>query len=281
MKKALLMTALSAGAVAVATNAYAGSNVDPEKDRKQFVEFIMAKAPKVPFEDYRIGAYIYSADKRAQYEAVNEFPPYLDHIDAGEALWEKDKAVYEKCFGSDVSKIRPKYPYFDDKRGEVVTLELAINECRKNAGLKPFKWAKGDIAKLSAYLAYNARGQKINVSINSEGAKKAYNAGRDLFTKPHGQLNLSCAKCHAYNAGRRARANILSPALGHTTHFPVYRAKWSDLGTLHRRYNGCMKNMRWDPKTVGGPQSVAFRNLEFFEAYLSNGLEIDGPDYRE
>ena len=42
-----------------------------------------------------------------------------------------------------------------------------------------------------------------------------------------------------------------------------------------------MKNMRWDPKTVGGPQSVAFRNLEFFEAYLSNGLEIDGPDYRE
>ena len=63
--------------------------------------------------------------------------------------------------------------------------------------------------------------------------------------------------------------------------FPVYRAKWSDLGTLPRRYNGCMKNMRWDPKTVGGPQSVAFRNLEFFEAYLSNGLEIDGPDYRE
>jgi sulfur-oxidizing protein SoxA len=279
MKKTLLITALSAGAVAVATNAYAG--VDPEKDRKQLVEFIMAKAPNIPFEDYRLGAYIYNAGKKEQYDAVNDFPPYLDHIDAGEVLWEKDKAIYEKCFGSDISQIRPKYPYFDDKRGEVVTLELAINECRKNAGLKPFKWAKGDIAKLSAYLAYNARGQKIHVTINSEGAKKAYEAGRELFTKPHGQLNLSCAKCHVYNASRRARANILSPALGHTTHFPVYRAKWSDLGTLHRRYTGCMKNMRWDPKTVGGPQSVAFRNLEFFEAYLSNGLEIDGPDYRE
>ena len=282
MKRTLLISTLAVGSIAVTTNAYAASNVDPEKDRKELVEFLMAKTPKIPMEDYRLGVYIYSADKRAQYEAVSEFPPYLDAIDAGEALWEKDKAIYTKCFKTeDVSTIRPKYPYFDEQRGEVITLELAINECRQNAGLKPFKWGKGDIARLSAYLAYNARGEKINVQINSEGAKKAYNAGRDLFIKPHGQLNLSCAKCHAYNAGRRVRANILSPALGHTTHFPVWRAKWNNLGTLHRRYNGCMKNIRWDPKTVGGHQSVAFRNLEFFEAYLSNGLEIDGPDYRE
>jgi sulfur-oxidizing protein SoxA len=74
MKKTLLLTALSAGALTMAANAYA-DNVDPEKDRQQLVKFIMAKAPNVPFEDYRLGAYIYNADKRAQYEAVDEFPP--------------------------------------------------------------------------------------------------------------------------------------------------------------------------------------------------------------
>lgn len=275
MKKALLITLLGVTATA-ATNSYAA--IDPEQDRKELVEFFMKKNPNIKFEDYRMGAYNYSKDKMSQYEAVEEFPPYLDAIDAGEALYEKDKAVYDKCFGSDVSKVRVKYPYYDEKAQQVETLESAINKCRTDAGLKPFKWKKGPIAQLSAFYAYNARGQKINVQINSEGAKKAYEAGRKMYVTPMGQLNLSCAKCHTYNAGRKARANILSPNLGHTTGFPVFRAKWQNLGTLHRRFGGCHKNMRLKPFKA---QSQEYRNLEFFEAYISNGLEIDGPSYRE
>lgn len=276
MKKALLI-ALSLGVTATAATAtYAA--VDPEKDRQELVNFFMKKNPNIKFEDYHLGAYNYSADKMAQYESVEEFPPYLDAIDAGEALYEKDKAVYDKCFGSDVSKVRVKYPYYEESKHRVQTLESAINECRTAAGLKPFKWKKGPIAQLSAYYAYNARGQKINVKINSEGARKAYEAGRKMYMTPMGQLNLSCAKCHTYNAGRRARANILSPNLGHTTGFPVFRAKWQALGTLHRRFTGCQKNMRLKPFKAQSPE---YRNLEFFEAYISNGLPIDGPAYRE
>ncbi|MDX1352217.1 MAG: sulfur oxidation c-type cytochrome SoxA [Thiomicrorhabdus sp.] len=276
MKKTLLI-ALSLGVTvgAASTSALA---VDPEMDRQQIVDFFKAKNPKIAPEEYINGAYIYDADKFAQWEAAEEFPPYLDAIDAGEAAWNKDKAVFEKCFGSDVSKIRVKYPYFDDAANKVVTLEGAINQCRTDAGLKPYKLKKGTLAQVSAYLAYNARGQKINVKIESEGARKAYEAGRAIYIEPRGQLGLSCAKCHTYNSGRKARSNILSPNLGHTTHFPVFRAKWQALGTLHRRYEGCNKNMRANPFKAQGTE---YSNLEFFQAYVSNGLEINGPGYRE
>lgn len=276
MKKTLLI-ALSLG-VSVAATSTMATAMDPEKDRQQMVDFFKAKNPNIAPDEYINGAYIYSADKMAQWEAAEEFPPYLDAIDAGEAHYNKDKATFDKCFGSDVSKIRAKYPYFDEKTQQVVTLEGSINKCRTDAGLKAYKWKKGALAQVSAYLAYNARGQKIDVKIDSDGARKAYEAGRNLYIKPSGQLGLSCAKCHTYNAGRKARSNILSPHLGHTTHFPVFRAKWQNLGTLHRRYGGCHKNMRAKPFKA---QSEEYRNLEFFEAYSSNGLEINGPGYRE
>lgn len=275
MKKTLLLTMLS---VSVAASNVMAETVDPETDRQQLVDYFKAKSPKIAFEDYKDGGYVYSDDKRAQWEAVEEFPPYLDAVDAGEELYNKDLAVYEKCFGKDPANVRPHYPYFDEKTQQVVTLEWAINICRENAGLKPYKYKKGDMAKVSAYLAYQSRGQKVNVKIDSEGAKKAFNEGRDFYIKPRGQLGLSCAKCHTYNAGRYARADLLSPSLGHTTHFPVFRAKWQELGTLHRRYGGCQKNMRAKPYKA---QSEAYRNLEFFQAYMSNELEINGPGYRQ
>jgi len=275
MKKALL-SALVFGFTATAATATMAT--DPEQSRQQLVDFFLSKSPNIKFEDYRFGAYNYSKDKMSQFESVMEFPPYLDHLDAGETLYNKDAAVYSKCFGDDVSKIRPKYPYFDEASQQVVTLEGSINACRTAAGLKPYKWKKGDMAKVSAYLASQSNGQKINVKIESEGAKKAFAEGQRLYVEPKGQLGLSCAKCHTYNAGRKARANTLSPNLGHTSHFPVYRAKWQDLGTLHRRYGGCHKNMRVKPFKA---QSEEYRNLEFFQAYMSNGIEIDGPGYRE
>ncbi|WP_028487016.1 sulfur oxidation c-type cytochrome SoxA [Thiomicrorhabdus chilensis] len=276
MKKTLLI-ALTLG-VSVAATSTMANTVDPETDRQQLVDYFKAKSPNIEFQEYANGAYIYSADKYAQWEAAEEFPPYLDAIDAGEAAWNKDQAVFEKCFGSDVSKIRPQYPYFDESTQQVVTLEGAINKCRTDAGLKPYKWKKGTLAQVSAFLAYNSRGQKIDVKIDSEGAKQAFNEGRELYITPRGQLNLSCAKCHTYNSGRMARANTLSPNLGHTSHFPVFRAKWQNLGTLHRRYGGCHKNMRATPFKA---QSKEYRNLEFFQAYMSNGIEINGPGYRE
>jgi len=93
MKKTLQI-ALTIGAVATATVSMASPyEVDPEKSRQQLVEYFKAKNPKIAYNEYVNGAYNYSADKKSQWEAVEEFPPYLDAIDDGEAIYNKDQAV--------------------------------------------------------------------------------------------------------------------------------------------------------------------------------------------
>ena len=74
------------------------------------------------------------------------------------------------------------------------------------------------------------------------------------------------------------RADLLSPALGQTSHFPVYRKKWGGLGTLHRRYGGCNGQVR--AKSFPA-QSEQYRNLEYFHTYMSNGIPLNGPGGRQ
>ena len=89
---------------------------------------------------------------------------------------------------------------------------------------------------------------------------------------------MACATCHISNSGKRIRADILSPALGQTTHFTVFRSKWGELGTLHRRYKGCNRQVRAKPFEL---QSEEYRNLEYFHTYMNNGLPINGPGSRK
>lgn len=287
MKKTLssaigLAIAASFGSQAVA----ADYNSTAEKSRMDLVQYFQAKTPDRPFEDYINGIYGYDDNRKAQWLAEEDFPQYLEYVERGEELFNKDQNAYIGCMvGSDkgVANIRPSYPYFNEDLQQVVTMEGDINRCRTEAGLKPFKWKRGGIAHVSAFLGYEARGQKINVVINSPGAAAAFAAGEREFMEPRGQLGLACASCHVYNASRQARSDILSPALGHVSHFPVWRGKWArasgdGLGTLHRRYEGCHKNMRSVPKKVQGEE---YRNMEFFQAYISNNLEINAPSYRQ
>ena len=254
----------------------------PEEDLKAFQEYFKKRFPDVPFDDFINGVYAIDPASREQWEAIEEFPPYDINIDNGETLYKtpfKNGKTYASCFGKDVAKIKPRYPYFDTKSGTVKTLEQEINECREKNGEKPLKYGKGDIADISAYLAYNARGQKIDVKIPDDPrALDWYERGKHFFYAKHGQLNMSCADCHVYNAGNRIRADILSPALGQPSHFPVYRSKWGGLGTLHRRYSGCNKQVRAKPFPL---QSDEYRALEYFHTYMSNGLTWNGPGARK
>ncbi|MCW8927741.1 MAG: sulfur oxidation c-type cytochrome SoxA, partial [Gammaproteobacteria bacterium] len=161
----------------------------------------------------------------------------------------------------------------------VKTLEQEINECRTTNGEKPLGWNKGDIAAISAYMASTSNGKKLNVKVpNDPRALEAYNRGKQFFYAKRGQLNLSCANCHYDNAGRMVRADTLSPALGHLSHFPVYRLKWNGLGTAHRRYGGCNKQVRAKPFPA---QSDEYRALEYFHTYMSNGISVNAPSSRK
>jgi len=278
MKKLLTIAAIL-GLISAASVAVQAS---PQQDLKEFRAYFKHRFPDVPFKDYVNGVYALDQASREQWQAIEEFPPYELNVDKGKKLFNtpfKNGKTYASCFRNGGIGIKQDYPYYDTTAGKVVTLEGTINACRVKNSEKPLKWKKGAIADLSAYMAYTSRGHKINIKIPADaGALKAYNRGKDFFYAKRGQLNMSCADCHLYNSGNRIRADILGPALGHTTHFPVYRSKWGGLGTMDRRYGGCNKQVRAKPYKA---QSEAYRDLEYFETYMSNGLEVNGPGSRK
>jgi len=278
MKKLLTIIAtlgmVSAASVAV--------QAGPQQDLAEFRAYFKDRFPDVPFNDYINGVYAVDQASREQWESIEEFPPYELNIDKGKKLFTtpfKNGKTYASCFPNNGIGIKQNYPYYDTKAGKLVTLEGAINACREANGEEPLGWEKGAIADISAYMAYTSRGNKIAIKVPAdEGALAAYERGKQHFYAKRGQLNMSCADCHQYNAGNRVRADILSPALGHPTHFPVYRSKWGGLGTIHRRYGGCNKQVRAKPYK---PQSAEYASLEYFETYMSNGLESNGPGARK
>ena len=254
----------------------------PEQDKAAFQAYFAKRFPSVPFNDYVNGVYSLDKGSREQWEEIEEFPPYELDLSEGETLFNtpfKNGKSYADCFENGGIGIRQNYPYFDTKAGKVKTLEMEINECRQANGEKPYKWKRGKIASVSAYMASTSRGKTINIVIPDDPrALAAYEDGKRHYYAKRGQLNFSCANCHVNGAGQKVRADMLSPGLGHPSHFPVYRSKWGNLGTLHRRYAGCNKQVRAKPFKA---QSTEYANLEYFHTFMSNGLTINGPGARK
>ena len=254
----------------------------PESDRAAFEKYFTQKFPDTPLSDFVNGVYSIDPPSREQWEEIEEFPPYELSIDAGKALWDKPFAngkTYGDCFANG-GGVRGDYPYWDADRKEVITMELAINECRAANGEEPLKYSKGKMVDISAYMSYQSRDQAINVSVpeGDADALAAYERGKEFYYSKRGQLNFSCFDCHGSGSGNLVRADKLSPGIGHTSHFPVYRSKWGGMGTLHRRFGGCNKQVRAKPFKA---QSVQYRELEYFLTYMSNGLVFNGPGARK
>ncbi len=259
-----------------------GAGATPEQDLAEFRAHYEKRFPNTPFDDFINGVYSIDPSSRAQWEEIEEFPPYELSISRGEEMFNTPFANgkrYADCFPNGGIGIRQNYPYFDTDRGEVITLELAINECRTANGEKPLKWKRGPIADISAYMAYTSRGNIIDIKIPDDPrALAAYERGKKHFYQKRGQLNMACADCHKFYAGYKVRADLLSPGLGHLSHFPVYRSKWGGMGTTHRRYGGCNAQVRAKPYPA---QSDEYRALEYFHTYMSNGLAVNGPGARK
>ncbi len=283
----------------------AGFNVQAEKDRKaliaymekKFADPIKNKSAFFPYstdeelakrfkkgikrDEFRLGSYAYDKGGRSQYDEVMEMPPFEDNIDAGKELYEKKFAngkSFKNCFPDPA--ISGEYPKFDDKAGKVVTLTTAINACLEANGEKPWKMKKGKMADLEAYFAAASTeaGKKVHIVIQSQAAADAYERGKKEYYSQRGYLKLSCATCHVQGTGKRVRNEYMSPLLGHTTHFPVYRLKWQGLGTLERRIEGCNKDEGENPHKPG---SKWMNEVLYFMAYMSNEMPVDGPAIRK
>lgn len=256
---------------------------DPISDTQNIREFYQEIFPKLALDDYVEGVYAIDGDAKNSWLAIEEFPPYEFALEEGKQRFYEpfpNGRTYADCFAQKGIAIAQYYPYWSKEKRQVITLPSAINECRKKNKIPLLAYAKGEINTIMAYMAYTSRGQRITTQVpfNIPEALVAYGNGKKYFYQRRGQLNFSCASCHVDNAGKFIRSEILSPALGHTTHWPVYRLNTGEMGTLHRRFMACNKLIR---AKVDLAQSVALRELEYFLSVMANGLPLNGPATRK
>lgn len=281
---ALLFGSVSVALVAFALTSarvIAADKVDPAADAKAFQNFFFQKFPEVKHEDFVNGPYSMNADMKRQWQEKEEFPPYEFALEAGKEMFAtpfRNGKTYADCFPNGGIGIRQNYPYFDQKEGKVVTLELALNRCREANGEAPYSYVKDEMASLTAYMAFTSRGKPMDIRIPDDPrALAAFEDGKRYFYTRRGQLNFSCASCHVQSPGERIRAEILAPALGILNAMPIYRSEWSGMGTISRRFVTCNSQTRAVPLE---PQADEYRDVEYFLSYVANGLPISGPGAR-
>ena len=207
------------------TEALAADGIDPAADARAFRNYFVEKFPNVKLDDFANGPYSLNEDMRRQWEEKEQFPPYEFSLEAGKELFAKPFANgkhYADCFSEQGIGIRQNYPRFDEKTGQVITLELALNQCREANGEKAISYTGDDMAALTAYMAFTSRGKPFDIKIPDDSrALEAYENGKRYFYSRRGQLNFSCATCHVQNPGERLRAEVLAPALGILNAMPI------------------------------------------------------------
>jgi L-cysteine S-thiosulfotransferase len=270
-----------AGVLFPIMQAAAADSIDPAEEARAFRDFFIQKFPNVKLDDFVNGPYSLNEDMRRQWEEKEQFPPYEFSLEAGKELFAKPFANgkhYADCFADQGVGVRQNYPQFDEKSGKVITLELALNQCRDANGEKTISYTGEDMAALTAYMAFTSRGKPFDIRIPDDPrAIEAYENGKRYFYTRRGQLNFSCATCHVQNPGERLRAEVLAPALGILNAMPIYRSEWGGMGTISRRFVTCNSQVRGVPLE---PQSEEYRDLEYFLSYVSNSLPISGPGSR-
>jgi sulfur-oxidizing protein SoxA len=240
-----------------------------------------AAAGEIPTAERKSGYEFMSHETRAMQDDDAANPGMLWVLD-GELLWtRRDGGASKSCAdchgeaGNSMKGVAARYPVFDSRVGRPVDLEERINICRtEQQNATPFPFESREMLALAAFVGRQSRGMPIN--INDDGATKPFiEAGRAIFERRQGQLNLSCAQCHDDNwRGKLAGAPITQ---GHPTGYPLYRLEWQAMGSLQRRLRNCLIGMRAEPYAVGASEYI---DLEMFLMWRARSMAIETPAVR-
>ncbi|MFZ4709105.1 MAG: sulfur oxidation c-type cytochrome SoxA [Zwartia sp.] len=159
--------------------------------------------------------------------------------------------------------------------GQLLNLDGRINQCRsEHQAAAPFAFESKPLLALSAFVAMQSKGMPITVE-RTPANEKALASGQRLFNQRLGQLNLSCAQCHAERSGQKLAGNPIPQA--HPTAYPIYRLEWQTVGSLERRLRNCMVGVRAEPFAFG---SAEFLELELFLAWRARAMLLESPGVR-
>jgi sulfur-oxidizing protein SoxA len=238
-----------------------------------------AVAAEIPLSERKSGYDFMGPDTRAMQDDDTTNPGMLWVLD-GEALWKRKAGAANKscadCHGDAGMKgVAARHPAFDAGRGRPIDLEQRVNICRADRQqATPLPFEGKELLALTAYIGRQSRGMPIEIG-DDERTKPFLEAGRDLFNRRQGQLNLSCAQCHDDNWGQKL-AGAPVPQ-GHATGYPLYRLEWQSLGSLQRRLRNCIVGMRAEPYAFGAPEYV---DLELYLMWRARGMKVETPAVR-
>jgi sulfur-oxidizing protein SoxA len=199
-------------------------------------------------------------------------------VEQGKKLWNtkfKDGRTLASCFPNGGRRVAATYPLYDARVKKVVTLETAVNQCRKTHNESLYDAT--DPATMGAVVAYVrslANGQKISVRV-PDAAKALLEQGKRLHTTRMGQRNYACASCHVQNAGKRFDDALLSAAAAQAPQWPLVRA--GAAVTAQARMRECLELMGAAPFAAGSDE---LNNLEYYLTSLANGRPVKAGAWR-
>jgi len=225
----------------------------------------LAQAGDIPLTERRSGYDFMSRETRAMQDDDTTNPALFSLLD-GEALFKRNCGA---CHG-DMKGVAARYPAV--KAGKLVSLEQQINACRTERQKAPaFAYESKELLALGAYVGRQSRGMPIAVPPD----EKYLAAGRELFERRQGQLNLACSQCHDDNWGKSLAGTPIPQA--HPTGYPIYRLEWQSMGSLERRLRNCMIGVRAEPYGYGSPELV---QLEYYLMWRARGMKLETPAVR-
>jgi L-cysteine S-thiosulfotransferase len=239
-----------------------------------------------------VAAEIAPSERRSGYELMGRELRAMQDDDAanpamlwvleGATLWKRATGAAGRacadCHGEATASMKgvaAHYPAFDAATKRPVSLEQRINICRVDRQEAPaLAYDSRELLALSAYVARQSRGRPIAVTIDDR-MQPFLEAGRAIYERRQGQLNLACSQCHDANWGRQLAGNVIPQA--HPTGYPLYRLEWQSLGSLQRRLRGCLVGIRAEPYDYGAPELV---DLELYLMWRARGMTMDAPAVR-
>jgi sulfur-oxidizing protein SoxA len=240
-----------------------------------------AFAAEIPTADRRSGYDFMSRETRAMQDDDTANPGMLWVLEGG-ALWTRKTGPAGRacadCHGDarvSMKGVAARHPAFDAGQGRPINLEQRINACRVDRqGAPPLAYESRELLALAAYVARQSRGLPIEIAIDQR-TQPFLDAGRTIYDRRQGQLNLACGQCHDANWGRQLAGNVIPQA--HPTGYPLYRLEWQGLGSLQRRLRNCLVGIRAEPYEYGAPELV---QLELYLMWRARGMTFEAPAVR-
>jgi sulfur-oxidizing protein SoxA len=241
---------------------------------------VAASAMADPTGAVRQSSYaLMSPENRAMQDDPSQNPATFWVLD-GETLWQtpsgKRQVACARCHGDDASSMKGVAASFPKFVGDtLLNLSDQVNECRQTRQEgEPYEHESKPLLALTSYIGLQSRGLPITVEKTDANAV-ALEAGKTLFYERLGQLNLSCAQCHAERSGQKLGGNPIPQ--GHPTAYPLYRLEWQSVGSLQRRLRNCMTGVRAEPFALGSKELV---ELELFLTWRARGMLMETPGVR-